>query len=90
MSPIKLFDENKSLLGFNLRHLMHQQNCSTYVGKIFQTVVDMWKQGKVKPVVDSTWAIEDVSTIGTFGIVNCIKPACHGETINLIEAKFHL
>ncbi|KAG8318157.1 Type I Polyketide synthase [Homalodisca vitripennis] len=60
VSPIKLFDENKSLSGLNLRHLMHQQNSAGYVARIFDTVVALWRDGKVTPVVDSTWAIEDV------------------------------
>jgi len=60
VSPIKLFDENKSLSGLNLRHLMHQQSRAAYVAGVFDTVVHLWSSGKIKPVVDSTWALEDV------------------------------
>ncbi|XP_054278604.1 synaptic vesicle membrane protein VAT-1 homolog-like [Macrosteles quadrilineatus] len=60
VSPIKLFDENKSLSGLNLRHLMYQQNRASYVAGLFDTVVKLWSAGKIKPVVDSTWALEDV------------------------------
>lgn len=66
MSPIKLFDENKTLCGLSLRHLMHQQNCAGYVAGIFDKVIALWKDGKVKSVVDSTLAIEDVSMLIIF------------------------
>ena len=61
MSPIKLFDENKTLSGLNLRHLLYQQNGAPYAKRIMESVFNLWKEGKIKPVVDSTWALEDVS-----------------------------
>lgn len=61
VSPIKLFDENKSLAGFNLRHLLYQQDGSAYVRSTVEKIFDLWKDGKVKPVVDSAWALEDVA-----------------------------
>lgn len=61
VSPIKLFDENKSLSGFNLRHLLYQQDGSAYVRSTVEKIFALWKDGKVKPVVDSTWALEDVA-----------------------------
>ncbi|XP_021698211.1 synaptic vesicle membrane protein VAT-1 homolog-like [Aedes aegypti] len=61
VSPIKLFDENKSLAGFNLRHLLYQQDGSAYVRSTVDKIFDLWKDGKVKPVVDSAWALEDVA-----------------------------
>lgn len=60
MSPIKLFDENKTLSGFNLRHLMYQQGSHEYVRRAVNHVYALWNEGKIKPVVDSTWALEDV------------------------------
>jgi NADPH:quinone reductase-like Zn-dependent oxidoreductase len=60
VSPIKLFDENKTLSGLNLRHLLYQQNGAPYAKRIMESVFDLWKEGKIKPVVDSTWALEDV------------------------------
>ncbi|XP_033215819.1 synaptic vesicle membrane protein VAT-1 homolog-like [Belonocnema kinseyi] len=60
VSPIKLFDENKTISGFNLRHLMYQHGGTAYARKAVNQVFQMWKDGKVKPVVDSTWALEDV------------------------------
>lgn len=61
VSPIKLFDENKSLAGFNLRHLLYQQGGVEYVRKTMATVFDLWSAGKIKPVVDSVYALEDVA-----------------------------
>lgn len=61
VSPIKLFDENKSLAGFNLRHLLYQQDGSEYVKSTVAKVFDLFNDGKIKPTVDSTWALEDVA-----------------------------
>lgn len=61
VSPIKLFDENKSLAGFNLRHLLYQQDGSAYVRSTVDKIFALWKDGKIKPVVDSAWALEDVA-----------------------------
>lgn len=62
MSPIKLFDENKSLAGLNLRHLLFQHGRADTVRRAVERVFALWKDGKVKPIVDSTWALEDVRT----------------------------
>lgn len=61
VSPIKLFDENKSLGGFNLRHLLYQQDGTEYVRSTVDKIFGLWKDGKVRPVVDSAWALEDVA-----------------------------
>lgn len=61
VSPIKLFDENKTLAGLNMRHLMYQQaGGADYVRSIVEKVFALWSAGKVKPVIDSTWSFEDV------------------------------
>lgn len=63
VSPIKLFDENKSLMGFNLRHLLYQQGefGVEYVRGTVDKVFALWNEGKIKPTVDTTWALEDVA-----------------------------
>lgn len=61
ISPIKLFDDNKSLTGFNLRHLLYQQNGSDFVRQTVEKTYRMWGEGNIKPVVDSVWAFEDVA-----------------------------
>lgn len=63
VSPIKLFDENKSLAGLNLRHLLFQHGRADYVRRAVERVFSLWRDGKVKPLVDSTWALEDVSIL---------------------------
>lgn len=63
VSPIKLFDENKSLAGLNLRHLLFQHGRAEYVRRAVERVFALWGEGKVKPLVDSTWALEDVSVM---------------------------
>lgn len=60
VSPIKLFDENKTLSGLNLRHLMYQHGGHAYVRRAVNQVFSLWSEGKIKPVMDSTWALEDV------------------------------
>ncbi|XP_018398236.1 PREDICTED: synaptic vesicle membrane protein VAT-1 homolog-like isoform X2 [Cyphomyrmex costatus] len=60
VSPIKLFDENKTLSGLNLRHLMYQQGSHAFVRRAVNQVYTLWSEGKIKPAVDSTWALEDV------------------------------
>lgn len=61
VSPLKLFDENKSLAGFNLRHFMYQQNGAAHVKDTVQKVFQLFQEGKIKPLLDSTWALEDVA-----------------------------
>lgn len=61
VSPIKLFDENKSLMGFNLRQLLYQQDGAAYVRKTVAQVFALWQAGQIKATVDSTWAYEDVA-----------------------------
>jgi NADPH:quinone reductase-like Zn-dependent oxidoreductase len=40
--------------------LLYQQDGSEYVKNIINDVFGMYKDGKIKPVIDSTWALEDV------------------------------
>ncbi|CAH0550798.1 unnamed protein product [Brassicogethes aeneus] len=61
VSPLKLFDENRTLSGFNLRRLMYAQNGADYVQKTVQEVFKLFQDGKIKPLLDSTWALEDVA-----------------------------
>lgn len=58
-----MFDENKSLMGFNLRHLLYQQGDYgvEYVRGTVEKVFALWNEGKIKPTVDTTWALEDVA-----------------------------
>lgn len=57
---MKLYDENKTLAGFNLRHLLYQQNRHEYVRGVVEKVYKLFEEGKIKPIIDSTWAFEDI------------------------------
>jgi hypothetical protein len=57
---MKLYDENKSIGGLNLRHLMYQHGNYEFVRRIVQQVFMLWEEKKIKPVIDSIWALEDV------------------------------
>lgn len=50
-------------MGFNLRHLLYQQGefGPEYVRGTVEKVFALWNDGKIKPVVDTTWALEDVA-----------------------------
>lgn len=63
VSRIKLFEENKGLLGLNVRHLLYQQGGADTVRRVVEKVWGLWREGKITPRVDSTWAWEDVSLI---------------------------
>ncbi|XP_046395244.1 synaptic vesicle membrane protein VAT-1 homolog-like [Ischnura elegans] len=61
ISPLKLFDDNKGVTGFNLRRLLHLQAGTSTINATVEKVFKLWSEGKIKPVVDSTWALEDIS-----------------------------
>lgn len=50
-------------MGFNLRHLLYQQGeyGAEYVRRSVEKVFALWDEGKIKPTVDTTWALEDVA-----------------------------
>ncbi|XP_064598918.1 synaptic vesicle membrane protein VAT-1 homolog-like isoform X2 [Liolophura sinensis] len=60
ISPIKLYDDNKSVAGFQLRQLLFRQGGATYVRNVMDRLFTMYKQGQIRPIVDSVWAFEDV------------------------------
>jgi NADPH:quinone reductase-like Zn-dependent oxidoreductase len=61
VSPLKLFDENRTLSGFNLRRLLFQQGGTEFVEKAVQKVFSLLQEKMIKPLLDSTWALEDVA-----------------------------
>lgn len=61
VSPIKLYEESKVISGFNLRHLLYQQGMHDYVKGVVSKVFSLYEQKKITPVVDSSWAFEDVT-----------------------------
>jgi len=61
INPIKLYDDNKTISGFNLRHLLFQQGQHDYIAQKVKTIFALFKASKISPVVDSTWAYEDIA-----------------------------
>lgn len=60
LKPLKLFDENRSVSGFHLRHLLYKQNGDDYVREVVEKVIKLWQDGQIKPLIDSTYAFEDI------------------------------
>ena len=60
LKPLKLFDENRSVSGFHLRHLLYKQNGHDYVREVVEKVFKLWQDGQIKPLIDSTYAFEDI------------------------------
>ncbi|XP_075266462.1 synaptic vesicle membrane protein VAT-1 homolog-like isoform X2 [Convolutriloba macropyga] len=61
VNPIKLFDDNRSVGGFNLINLLFDQGQHQLVQDVVKDLFKLYKEGKIKPVIDSTWAMEEVT-----------------------------
>lgn len=57
---MKLFDENKTISGFNLRKLLFQQDQHEYVRSLVDKIYDLWRKKEIQPIIDSCWAFEDI------------------------------
>lgn len=63
VSPLRLYEDNKGIIGFNLRRLLHQQpGGHERVRQVVKTVYKLWQSGMIKAHIDSTYALEDVSS----------------------------
>lgn len=60
MNPIKLYEENKVIAGFSLLHLLFKQGRAGLVRSVVDRLIGLYNQKKIKPVVDSLWALEEV------------------------------
>ncbi|XP_055357838.1 synaptic vesicle membrane protein VAT-1 homolog-like isoform X2 [Paramacrobiotus metropolitanus] len=60
ISPVKLCDENKLIGGLNLRQFMFRQNGAKEVRDVMDQLFKLYGEKKIKPVIDSTFAMEDV------------------------------
>ena len=61
VSPIKLYEENKTLAGLNLRQLLIKQGRHDYIRTIVTQIFQWYNDKKIAPIIDSVWAFEDVS-----------------------------
>lgn len=60
MNPIKLYEENKVIAGFSLLNLLFKQNRGGLVKVVMDKLLNLYNSKKIKPVVDSLWALEEV------------------------------
>ncbi|RMC09015.1 hypothetical protein DUI87_14014 [Hirundo rustica rustica] len=61
VNPIKLYEENKVIAGFSLLNLLFKQNRSGLIKGVMDKLLNLYNSKKIKPVVDSLWALEEVS-----------------------------
>ncbi|XP_053176882.1 synaptic vesicle membrane protein VAT-1 homolog-like [Scomber japonicus] len=60
VNPIKLYEENKVIAGFSLLNLLFKQDRCSLVKAVMDKLLCLYEQKKIKPVVDSLWALEEV------------------------------
>ncbi|KAG7154368.1 Synaptic vesicle membrane protein VAT-1-like 2 [Homarus americanus] len=62
VSPLRLYEDNKGIIGFNLRRLLHHQpGGHERVRLVVEAVYKLWQGGVAKAHIDSTYALEDVT-----------------------------
>ncbi|CAL4066439.1 unnamed protein product, partial [Meganyctiphanes norvegica] len=62
VSPLKLYDDNRGIIGFNFRRLLHHQaGGAERVRTVVERVYRLWQEGVVRAHIDSTHALEDVA-----------------------------
>lgn len=59
ISPLKLYEDNKTICGFNLRHLLYFQRQHQYVRTVMHRVFELWKAGTIKPIFDCVLHFDD-------------------------------
>ncbi|XP_041916762.1 synaptic vesicle membrane protein VAT-1 homolog-like [Alosa pseudoharengus] len=60
VNPIKLYDENKVMAGFSLLNLLFKQGGCSQVKNAVHKLFSLYNEKKIKPLVDSLWALEEV------------------------------
>lgn len=66
MNPIKLYEENKVIAGFSLLNLLFKQGRAGLIRGVVDKLIGLYNQKKVKPVVDSLWALEEVRKVFSY------------------------
>ncbi|CAF0818301.1 unnamed protein product [Rotaria sp. Silwood1] len=63
VSCLRLYQDSKSIHGFNLIQLLQRGSNETrrYLSDIMHKVFLLYKEGKIKPVVDSVFTFEDIN-----------------------------
>ncbi|XP_070574940.1 synaptic vesicle membrane protein VAT-1 homolog-like [Ptychodera flava] len=62
INPIKLYDENKTVSGFMLQNLIFSQGRFDVLQDVMAELIGLYKAGKIKPVIDSVFAFEEIGT----------------------------
>ncbi|XP_068173196.1 synaptic vesicle membrane protein VAT-1 homolog-like [Antennarius striatus] len=60
VNPIKLYEENKVMAGFSLLNLLFKHGKCSLVRSVMDKLLCLYEEKKIKPVVDSLWALEEV------------------------------
>lgn len=63
MNPIKLYEENKVIAGFSLLNLLFKQGRAGLIRGVVDKLLELYNQKKIKPIVDSLWALEEVRMV---------------------------
>lgn len=63
VSPLTLYNENRSLSGFNLNNFLFNPTGSSrrYILDIFGKLFNLYRDGNIKPIIDSVYSFDDVS-----------------------------
>lgn len=59
-NPLFMISSNKGVFGYHLGHLVDSPELITDAA---ESLIELYKQEKIKPVIDSVWAFEDVCSI---------------------------
>jgi len=60
VSPLKMYEENKSIGGLHLRHLL-KSGKKEFIGEKLEKIWKLMAEGKLEPVVDSTLNFREAS-----------------------------
>ncbi|XP_014779832.1 synaptic vesicle membrane protein VAT-1 homolog-like isoform X2 [Octopus bimaculoides] len=61
ISPLKLYDDNKFLAGFQLRQLLFRDNQHAYIQSQMDKLFKLYTDGIIKPVIDQVACFEDIA-----------------------------
>ncbi|GAB1598100.1 synaptic vesicle membrane protein VAT-1 homolog-like isoform X2 [Argonauta hians] len=61
ISPLKLYDDNKFLAGFQLRQLLFRDNQHAYIQSLMDKLFKLYTDGTIKPVIDQVACFEDIA-----------------------------
>jgi len=57
-NPLNIIGKNRAICGYHLGHLIDQPQL---FHSALEAILDLYRQGKIKPQIDSVWSFDDVS-----------------------------